>query len=68
MAGEGLGAGLIPALVGEWRLLYTSSNAMEYNQVKVACLDPFCYLRLPDCAYFSAHVCVRAIGRLLLLQ
>lgn len=36
MAGEGLGTGLLPALVGEWRLLYTSSNAMEYNQVNVA--------------------------------
>ncbi|CAM9171196.1 unnamed protein product [Laminaria digitata] len=32
VAGDGLGTGLIPALEGEWRLLYTSSNAMEYNQ------------------------------------
>lgn len=31
--GEDLGTGLIDNLVGEWRLLYTSSNAMEYNQV-----------------------------------
>ena len=32
---EDLGSDLIvPALVGEWRLLYTSSNAMEYNQVQ----------------------------------
>lgn len=30
---DDLGAGLIDNLVGEWRLLYTSSNAMEYNQV-----------------------------------
>eukprot|EP00752_Nemacystus_decipiens_P009010 g8043.t1 len=30
--GEDLGTGLIDNLVGEWRLLYTSSNAMEYNQ------------------------------------
>lgn len=32
--GDDLGTGLIDALEGEWRLLYTSSNAMEYNQVK----------------------------------
>lgn len=31
--GDDLGTGLIDNLVGEWRLLYTSSNAMEYNQV-----------------------------------
>lgn len=31
--GDDLGTGLIDSLVGEWRLLYTSSNAMEYNQV-----------------------------------
>lgn len=30
---EDLGTGLLSALLGEWRLLYTSSNAMEYNQV-----------------------------------
>ncbi|CAM9265325.1 unnamed protein product [Scytosiphon promiscuus] len=30
--GDDLGTGLIDALEGEWRLLYTSSNAMEYNQ------------------------------------
>ncbi|CAN0290334.1 unnamed protein product, partial [Ectocarpus sp. 12 AP-2014] len=30
--GDGLGTGLIDTLAGEWRLLYTSSNAMEYNQ------------------------------------
>ncbi len=32
--GDDLGTGLIDKLVGEWRLLYTSSNAMEYNQVQ----------------------------------
>ncbi|CAM9119069.1 unnamed protein product [Ectocarpus fasciculatus] len=30
--GDDLGTGLIDTLAGEWRLLYTSSNAMEYNQ------------------------------------
>ncbi|CBJ30044.1 expressed unknown protein [Ectocarpus siliculosus] len=30
--GDDLGTGLINTLAGEWRLLYTSSNAMEYNQ------------------------------------
>lgn len=33
--GDDLGTGLISALEGEWRLLYTSSNAMEYNQAIV---------------------------------
>lgn len=35
--GEDLGTGLIDNLVGEWRLQYTSSNAMEYNQVGTDC-------------------------------
>lgn len=32
--GDDMGTSLIDGLAGEWRLLYTSSNAMEYNQVK----------------------------------
>lgn len=70
MAGEGLGTGLLPALVGEWRLLYTSSNAMEYNQVNVACVlrdTVFLNLRFfaRVCFVLSAVVCARAISRLL---
>ncbi|CAM9167330.1 unnamed protein product, partial [Discosporangium mesarthrocarpum] len=29
---SGSRGGIVEALTGEWRLLYTSSNAMEYNQ------------------------------------
>lgn len=32
--GNDLGDALVDALEGEWRLLYTSSNAMEYNQAR----------------------------------
>lgn len=35
--GDDLGPGMITVLAGEWRLLYTSSNAMEYNQVRESC-------------------------------
>lgn len=31
--GEIMGDELIAQLTGEWRLLYTSSNSMEFNQV-----------------------------------
>ena len=33
MYADDLGDGLLSALEGEWRLLYTSSNSMEFNQV-----------------------------------
>lgn len=33
---DDLGEELISALVGDWRLLYTSSSAIEYNQARCA--------------------------------
>ncbi|CAM9903589.1 unnamed protein product, partial [Choristocarpus tenellus] len=30
---EGSSEDILSKVTGEWRLLYTSSNAMEYNQV-----------------------------------
>lgn len=35
---DDVGDGLISKLEGEWRLLFTSSNSMEFNQVTVDCL------------------------------